>query len=251
MTLHVEWRGNHQQLPEHEVLLIAFPGIGNIGKVAIETIRKLDGTNEVARLHPIGLPPLASLDDDGLLAPPHLSLNQTVNQDGVSILTLVGSAQPNEPSQQSMMATELMEFFKAQDVHDLLVLAGMIDAPERKETFAVASSASHRIDLEQMGVDVRRDEPRSGAIGVTALLASMGPLYGMNSTCIITTTVGSSGDILASQRMIERIDDWFNLCLTLPKEGNEWLKKKLASIAPTNTENLVGELTGSHDAFYM
>ena len=51
--------------------------------------------------------------------------------------------------------------------------------------------------------------------------------------------------------MIERIDDWFNLCLTLPEEGNEWLKKKLASIAPTNTENLVGELTGSHDAFYM
>ncbi len=251
MALHVEWRGNHEELPTHELLLVAFPGIGNIGKVAIETIRKLDGTTEIARLHPTGLPPLASLDEDGLLAPPHLSLNQTINQDGGSILTLVGSAQPNEPSQQSVMAAELMAFFKSQGVHDLLVLAGMIDSPERKETFAVASSASHRIDLEQMGVDVRRDEPRSGAIGVTALLASMGPLYGMNSTCIITTTVGSSGDILASQRMIEQIDDWFKLSLTLPKEGNEWLKKKLEAIAPSTTENLVGELTASHDAFYM
>ena len=74
-----------------------------------------------------------------------------------------------------------MTFFHNEGLSTVLVLAGMIDKPDVKETFAVASSSSFRIDMESLGVDVRRDAPRSGAIGLAALLASMGPLYDMNS----------------------------------------------------------------------
>jgi proteasome assembly chaperone (PAC2) family protein len=102
-----------------------------------------------------------------------------------------------------------------------------------------------------MGVDVRRDEPKAGAIGVAALIASMGPLFGLNTSCAITTTVGASGDILASQRMIEHLDRWFTLGLKLPQEGNEWLKRRLEEIAPKKKMDLVAEMSASHDAFYM
>jgi proteasome assembly chaperone (PAC2) family protein len=251
MTMRIEWRNGASSIGKNDMMLLAFPGVGNVGKVALESLWNLNPTQVIARLHPSGLPPLAKLDEDGLLSPPHLTLSKMETAGGSHLLTLTGPSQPNDSIAQSQMAEELMMFFQEQGVSNVVVLAGMMDSPERKDTFMIASSSSHRIDLEQMGVDVRRDEPSSGAIGVTALLASMGPLYGMNSTCIITTTVGSSGDILASQRMIERIDDWFNLGLTLPKEGNEWLKKKLEAIAPKNSEDLVGELTASHDAFYM
>ena len=43
------------------------------------------------------------------------------------------------------------------------------------------------------------DEPSSGAIGLAALLSSLGPVYGIDSACAIATTVGASGDIIASQ----------------------------------------------------
>jgi len=251
MTMLVEWRNGHHELAPGSTLLVAFPGVGNIGKVALESIRCESSTVEVARLHPVGLPPLAELDEDGLLAPPHLSLCRTITRPGCSVLTLRGTAQPNEPSTQSSMARELMAFFEQQSIEQLLVLTGMVDQPDRKALFAVTSSASHRIELEARGVDVRRDEPRSGAIGVAALLASMGPLYGIHSACIIASSVGSSGDVLASQRMLEHLNRWFDFGFDLPSDGSFWLKERLEAMAPAHREDLVKEMTASHDAFYM
>ncbi len=251
MTFKVEWRNGYSALPPSSTLLVAFPGIGNIGKVAVDSIRELHETVEIARIHALGLPPLAELDEDGLLAPPHLSLCLSTTGKGTALLSLTGKGQPNEPGQQSSLAHELMEFFWEHEVESVLVLAGMLDPPGRKETFAVASSASFRIDMESMGVDVRRDEPKNGAIGLGALLASTGPLYNINSACIIASTVGSSGDVFGSQRIIEHLDRWFSFGLTIPAGGGEWLRERLKAMAPETQEDLVAEMTATHDAFYM
>jgi len=115
----------------------------------------------------------------------------------------------------------------------------------------VASNASHRIDLEALGVDVRRDEPKSGAIGLAALIASNGPLFNINSACAIATTVGSSGDVFASQRLLESLDGWFDLGIALPSDIHSKLTEKLSVLAPGKPSDYVGELTESPDAFYM
>jgi proteasome assembly chaperone (PAC2) family protein len=251
MTFRVEWRTSLQQLPEAATVLIAFPGVGNIGKVAVESIRELHDTTELARLHPDGLPPLALLDEDGLLAPPHFSLSMSETTTGETLLSLTGINQPPEPSHQSIIARQLLEFFEKHGAETLLVLAGLTAPPEHKEVFAVASSASFRIDLESLGVDVRRDEPKRGVVGLSALMASSGPLYNMNSACIIATTLGSSQDTLASQRVVEHLERWFSFGLRIPTGGGEWLKEELKKRAPASNDDLVKELTASHDAFYM
>ncbi|MGB0235621.1 MAG: PAC2 family protein [Poseidonia sp.] len=250
MTMRIEWRNGATTLPDGATLLVAFPGVANLGKVAVDSIGNLHEGLELARLHPMGLPPHAELDEDGLLAPPHYSLRR-INTETGHVLTLTGKAQPNEPGQQSTLADELMTFFQKEGVSTVLVLAGMIDKPDVKETFAVASSSSFRIDMESLGVDVRRDAPRSGAIGLAALLASMGPLYDMNSACVIATTVGNSEDILGSQRLIEHLEQWFNFGLTVPNDGDAWLRKRLEALSPQVKDDFVKEMTASHDAFYM
>ena len=251
MTMLTEWRNGHESTSLPSTVFVAFPGVGNVGKVALTSIRNIESTVEVARLHPVGLPPLAELDEDGLLSPPHYSLASTTTSNGTSFLTLIGKGQPNEPGQQSSLAREMMEFFQSNGINQIIVLAGLISKPEDKLIFAVASSSSHRIDLEAMGVDVRRDEPKNGAIGLAALLASMGPLYDLNSACIITSSVGNSEDTMGAQRKLERLNEWFDLGLTLPNDGSDWLKERLNALAPGPKEDLVKELTSSHDAFYM
>ena len=93
--------------------------------------------------------------------------------------------------------------------------------------------------------------PGQGAIGLAALLASMGPLYGMNSACVIASTVGNSEDIMGSQRLIEHLERWFTFGLTVPKDGDAWLRQRLEALAPAVKDDLVKEMTASHDAFYM
>ena len=251
MGLHVEWRGSHSEVGEHATLFFALPGVGNVGKVAVEGLNSCHIQHEVARLHHTSLPPLATLDDDGLLAPPHLTLCSIESVTGVRILTLTGTSQPLEPEHQGSMAHEMLQWLESQGVKSLYVLAGLMDSTTRKETFVVAANASHRIDLEARGADVRRDEPKSGAIGLAALVASIGPLYNIDSACAIATTVGSSSDAFASQRLLESLDKWFDLGIALPTDIKSKLTEKLSSIAPVNAPDIVSDLTETPDAFYM
>ena len=149
--MRIEWRNGAPARPTGATLLVAFPGVANLGKVAVDSIGNLHDGLELARLHPIGLPPHAELDEDGLLAPPHYSLRR-IDAAGGPLLTLTGKAQPKEPGQQSTMAAELMAFFQKEGVSTVLVLAGMIDKPEVKETFAVASSSSSALTWRRLAL---------------------------------------------------------------------------------------------------
>ncbi len=251
MSLLVEWRGGNTTLGINAVAMIALPGVGNIGKTSLEALNEINQAEEVARLHHTALPPLATLDEDGLLSPPHLSVRSIESTTGVRLLTIVGTSQPLESQFQGVMAREIMEFLKSEKVDNLVVLAGMVDVATRKETFIVPSSSGFRVELEAMSADVRRDEPSSGAIGMAALLSSYGPLFDINSACAIATTVGSSGDIHASQRLLESLDKWFGLGVALPKDAKEKLSKKLESMAPKEINDHYSEITESPDAFYM
>ena len=251
MGLHIEWRKQPNTLGDHRMMLFALPGVGNVGKAALEGLTQVNQSIELVRIHHTALPPLAMLDEDGLLTPPHFSLSAIESSTGVRILTLTGTSQPLDPEHQGSMAQALMAWLSEQGVEELYVLAGLMDAPTRKECFIVPSSTEHRMLLEGASVDVRRDEPSSGAIGLTALMASIGPLHGVHSACAIATTVGSSGDVFASQRLLEALDGWFGLGIALPADAQAMLSEKLASLAPQSKEDYVSELTESPDAFYM
>ena len=54
-----------------------------------------------------------------------------------------------------------------------------------------------------------------------------------------------------SQRLIEHLERWFTFGLTVPKDGDAWLRQRLEALAPAVKDDLVKEMTASHDAFYM
>ena len=251
MSLIVEWRNGYDNLNNAKLCLFSLPGVGNIGKAAIDALNLINEAVEVARLHHTALPPLATLDEDGLLSPPHLSVKMIQYSNSDCLITITGTSQPLEPNNQGLMAREILDLLKHNQLSELVVLAGMVDDAARKEIFIVPSSSAYRVDLESRGANVRRDEPSSGAIGIAALLSSLGPVYGINSACAIATTIGSSGDIIASQNLLSSIDQWFGLNLVIPKDANKKLIEKLKEISPSNQDDLVAELTQTHDAFYM
>ena len=234
-----------------DLVLFALPGVGDVGKNAIELLNEANNAIEVARfIHP-GLTPLARLDESGLLAPPHLLAKQIESNGGKRILTITGRGQPSESFQQYDFSTELLKHLASQGMTELVVLAGLMSTPEVKEAFAVATSSPHRVDLEERGVDVRRDQPSGGAIGMSALMASLAPLFGLKSVCAMATTVGASGDIHASLRLLDFIFTSWVLDLNLPNDASSALLSKLNEIAPSGGADHVRELMEEPDAFYM
>ena len=75
-----------------EVLLVAMPGVGDVGKLAIDAVNGELDAEPIARIIHPSLPPLAKLDENGLLVPPHILLSR-IEVDGKHIYTLTGDAQ--------------------------------------------------------------------------------------------------------------------------------------------------------------
>ena len=251
MTLLRQWLGDHEKLEPQSYLFVAFPGVGNVGKSAIDELLLANSCEEVLRLHPLGLPPLAELDNQGLLSPPHLKVHHLISDTEPTIYTLSGPSQPNQALEQSNLAREILSFAREQDIDRIFVFAGLMDDAERKETFAVATTEQSRIRLLEQGVDVRDDEPRSGAIGVSALITSLGPVFDIDSCCVISSTVGASTDVHASLRLLENMKSWFSFQFHLPEEDmiGLRLRSKLQSV-DVPSEDYIKELT-SYDTSYM
>jgi len=246
MAIRIAWRDGFTQLPQYERVLVALPGVGNVGKLLLDGIIDASDAPCIARLLHPGLAPHALLDSDGLLAPPHLAIHQ-LDIEGEVMLLITGEGQPLSPTGQHEMATEILSMFEGKE---LIVLAGLAAPPERNEEFIVCSNAAHRIELEGLGLDVRRDEPKAGVIGMAALLASLGPVYGVNSVCAVATTVGTSGDPIASERLRKMLEKWFDLELPSDIEALERLAQKLQLIKPEIVDDYVSELNAP-DASYM
>ena len=238
-------------LLDSNLVLFALPGVGDVGKNAIELLNEANNAIPVARfIHP-GLTPLARLDEDGLLAPPHLLAKRIEVPGGQSILTITGRGQPTESFQQHDFSTELLKHLSNSKIDEIIVLAGLMSTPEIKEAFAVATSSSHRVNLEKRGIDVRRDQPSGGAIGMSALIASLAPMFGLPSVCAMATTVGASGDVHASIRLLEFISKGWNLNVQLPEDATSNVLAKLNELAPNGTTDHVRELMEEPDAFYI
>ena len=250
MTLLVDILEEHA-LDSIDVVLFALPGVGDVGKNAVELLNEANEARTVARfIHP-GLTPLARLDEDGLLAPPHLAAQRIEVENGTSLLTISGRGQPSESFQQHDFTTELLRYLSEAGMKEIIVLAGLMSTPEIKEAFAVATTSSHRVQLEEQGVDVRRDQPSGGAIGMSALMASLAPLFGLKSVCAMATTVGASGDVHASLRLLEFISKGWDLNIQLPMDATSSLLSKLNELAPNANTDHVRELMEEPDAFYI
>ena len=228
-------------------LLVAMPGVGDVGKLAIDAVNCELDAEPIARLCHPSLPPLAKLDEDGLLVPPHILLSR-IEVDGKKVFTLTGDAQPMTPEGQHDMAIAILNLFRGGEV---LVLAGMAAEAERKEVFSICSSSKYRIKLEGQGVDVRRDEPKAGVIGMAALITAFGPIHDVDSSCTIATTVGSSADPVAAQRLLETIRKWWSLPLPIPIDATTRLAAKLKILHPQKAEDHIASMQESPDSIYM
>ena len=107
------------------------------------------------------------------------------------------------------------------------------------------------MNLEERGIDVRRDQPSGGAIGMSALMASLAPMFGLSSVCAMATTVGASGDVHASIRLLEFISEAWNLDVRLPEDATSSLLSKLNELVPNAKTDHVRELMEEPDALHL
>lgn len=247
MVLEAHWSSSER--PSGGTCFIAFPGVGDIGLLALELIEGLLPSKTLAEIIDPTLPSLARLDEDGILRPPHHRL-VAVEARGGPIHLFIGSGQTSSSVQQHEVAKDLIAMF--QGMEEVVGLAGFRSDALDRRSFFVATSEEGMRAMKQDGRPMSHTEPRSGCIGVLALLTSLGPRFNLNTSLAISTTFGgNSKDPFSAQRLTSMLDEVFDLGLPELPDVEAYLQDRLASRAPATVEDHVAELTEEPDAFYV
>lgn len=245
MSLKVVWLDDAEV--EGTPCFVAFPGVGDIGILTAELLEQLLPSKTVARVLDPSLPPLAQLDDDGLLQAPHHRLVRLDTGAGPAHV-LIGAGQSGLPHLQHATAVALLETMNG--AKEIVGLAGFRAPAEDRRTFWVATSANDATSFEAEGRTVSRTEPQAGCIGALALLVSLAPHYGISGSLAVSTTVGESKDPSAAQRLAQVLDQTFSLGLGTMPNVDEHLRTLLEARAPRVVQDHISELMERPDAFY-
>ena len=241
-------------LPEHAAILEAVPGVGNVGKIVVDSLVDKHPSRTIGWiLHP-DFPPHSTLDDNGLVSPPRININSILLPDGRTVITVGGPLQPMTAAGQHEVSEAILEMASESGTPQLLVLAGLAAGTDDREIHVICADAEVRKNLEGNDIPVSREHPKAGMIGIAGLLISLSPLYGVPAVGLVAETIGASTDVLAADRLASWIGAGLDLPLDLDLDSTEETARKLMEtmeVGGTIEETLsASETEGSRD-FYV
>ena len=241
-------------IPEHVAILEAVPGVGNVGKIVVDSLVDKHPSRTIGWiLHP-DFPPHSTLDGNGFVSPPRININSILLPDGRTIITVGGPLQPMTAAGQHEVSEAILEMASESGTPQLLVLAGLAAGTDDREIHVICADAEVRKNLEANDIPVSKEHPKAGMIGIAGLLISLSPLYGVPAIGLVAETIGASTDVLAADRLASWIEAGLDLPLDLDLDSTEETARKLMEtmeVGGTIEETLsASETEGSRD-FYV
>lgn len=228
MTASIHWVGT-KGLPEHQLLIAAVPGVGNVGKLVVDTLNEEQGSTLLARIIHPDLPPHSVLED-GILIPPHLSIHSVALDNGQTVITISGNGQPMTPRGQHETAEAILSLASDFSTPFTVVLAGLSANPGDEQIHLATPSNDTKQELEQRGIIVSSEQPSGGMLGLAGLIVSLSPLHAIPAAAYCAETVGTSVDVVTADRLAQRLSLDFGLGLDLPIDNTREMAARLLSM---------------------
>ncbi len=229
MSTKIQWM-ECSELPANQMIIAAVPGVGNVGKLVIDTLNEQHESTLIARLIHPDLPPHSVLED-GLLVPPHLSIHSVQMANSKSpIITITGNGQPMTPRGQHEMAETILQLAEDSKTPMVIVLAGLSAKPGEEHIHLTCSSKDVQSSLNERGISVSTEQPSGGMLGLAGLLVSLSTLHRVSSAAYSAESIGTSIDVVTADRLAQRISADFGLDLDLPIDNTRETAARLLSM---------------------
>ncbi len=228
MSTKIQWMEG-TELPANQMIIAAVPGVGNVGKLVIDTLNEQHESTMIARLIHPDLPPHSVLEE-GLLVPPHLSIHMVQMEGAKPVITITGNGQPMTPRGQHEMAETILQLAGDSKTPQVIVLAGLSAKPGDEHIHLTCSSKDVQSSLNERGVSVSTEQPSGGMLGLAGLLVSLSPLHGVSSAAYSAESIGTSIDVVTADRLAQRISADFDLGLDLPIDNTRETAARLLSM---------------------
>lgn len=229
------------------VFIAGLPGIGNVGKIAIDYIIEKTSAKKIADIFSSHLPPQVLIADDSRarLVRNELFYKKKGRRD---FLFFTGDFQGLTSQGQYDISYEILEYISKFDPSLIITLGGyqigkLVEVPRVLGSY---TSEKDKEKLEQLGVIFSKNEPGGGIIGGAGLLLGLGyELFHVEGVCLMGETSGYFSDPKSAKEVVTVLSKFLNLELDTKDLENrakemEELTNKMMELPPEEKKEDLG-----------
>jgi len=203
------------------ILIEGLPGIGNVGKLAVEHLIEVMHAKKFAELYSKDFPPQVFINPDGTikLVNNEFYYWKAKRRGQRDIVFLTGDYQGLSSQGQYELAESILDVVQSLGVKQMFTLGGYGLGREIKEPKVLFATTDKRLvkEMKKYGAVFKKNEPGGGIIGASGLLLGLGKLRGMTGTCFMGETPGYLVDPKSAKAVLRVLTKAVNLEVDLSR----------------------------------
>lgn len=214
------------------IFIEALPGIGHVGKLAIDFLIEETEAVKFAELHSHSFPPQVLVDEDGLI---EMMINEfyylkSFGENEQDLIFLTGNSQGVSPEGQHEICETILDFVESHGVEEIYTLGG-IATGQPVDDHKIFGSSTHIELIETLKeLDIQIRSADGGIVGASGLLLALGKVRGMRGSCLMGETPGYYIDAQAAEALLNVLMKLLNFEIDTEKleERAEETKKMIS-----------------------
>lgn len=232
---------------KNPVLIEGLPGIGNVGKLAVEHLIDVLNAEKFIEVTSKDFPPQVFINTDGTIKLVNNEFyywkSNKKNQSDLILLT--GDYQGLSSQGQYELVEKILDIAEEFGVKEIYTLGGygLGQEIEKPEVLCAVTHKNLVKTMKKHGVIFKKNEPGGGIVGASGLILGLGKLRGLKGACLMGETPGYLVDPLSAKAVLKIIMKLTNVEVDL--KALEKKAKEIETIAEQIRE--IEGMTGSKD----
>ena len=176
------------------ILIEGLPGIGNVGKLAVEHLIDSIDASKFAEIYSKDFPPQVFINPDGTI---ELVKNEfyywkAKKKDQRDLVLLTGDYQGLSSHGQYELVEKILDIVEELGVKEMYTLGGYgLGQDIEKPKVLCATTDVHLVKkMKKYGAVFKKNEPGGGIVGASGLILGLGKIRGLEGTCFMGETPG-------------------------------------------------------------
>ncbi len=175
------------------VLLVGLPGIGNVGKVAVDFIVDKTGAKKIMDIYSNSFPHSVFVTEENLVDLPVISLYAKPRKKGSDLLILAGDVQPTDEEASYDFSEKILEIIGQQGCKEIITLGGigLPSVPKTPKVY-ITGNSKEAVDKYAKGTSVEKNlyGVVGPIIGISGLLLGLSKAKKIPAVCFLAETYG-------------------------------------------------------------
>ena len=214
---------------ENPILLEGLPGIGNVGKLAVEHLIESVNAIKFAEIYSKDFPPQVFINTDGTI---ELVNNEffywkAKKKNQRDLILLTGDYQGLSSHGQYELVETILDIAEEMGVKEIYTLGGYGLGHDIKDPKVLCATTDKQLvkTMKTYGAVFKKNEPGGGIVGASGLLLGLGKLRDLKGVCLMGETPGYLVDPESAKAVLKII-----MKITNMKIGLSELEKKAKEI---------------------